>query len=231
MKGLILLLGVVIVLGLVGAGFLLINSDGVEKVDDNEADSIDQDIVIEQTPTECVANWTCKDNKIKAYQLENCSYEQERECPLGCINNTCKASEVCEAGFKCKGENYRAYQSESCAWLDQTRCDYGCNETSNACKPEPVVEEVEEEEQVITISAYQNLKIGETNTHTIGTSNYNLSIYNIDADKVQLTLNGKRSNWLNEGNNYTSSGAVIMIEGIYFQAYAGGKKEIDYTIT
>ena len=197
-------------------------------IETNETPSINEEV----EETECTASWKCVDNKIKAYQLSNCTLIDHRKCPLGCENNTCKEAEVCEAGFKCKGDYYRAYQLESCDWLEKTKCEYGCNISSNECNEEPeeseTQAEVAPEEPVIT---YHNLKLGETKSHSLGGTEYTLSIYNIDDSQVQISINGKRSNWIEERANYTTQGITIEVKGIYFQSYAGGKKEIDYLIS
>jgi len=208
---------------------LLVGCSGVEDVEQIDVEVKQEDSAEIVTETECTAGWKCKDNNIKAYQLENCSFINQKECPLGCINDTCKASEVCEAGFKCKGEFYRAYQSESCTWLQKKKCEYGCNES--VCNSEPIVEVVEEEEAEVTVQANENIKMGETKTHTIGEVDYNFSLYNINDGQVQILINGRRSEWLDEGSNYSNSGALVIIKGIYFQSYPGGKKEIEYTIS
>tara|TARA_Y100000310_G_C20594998_1_gene770054 strand:+ start:394 stop:1062 length:669 start_codon:yes stop_codon:yes gene_type:complete len=218
-----------VLLLLMGLVFL-ISCSGSEEVDQPEinlSEVIDEPAII--TKTECITGWKCIDNDVKAYQLENCSFTERKECPLGCVNDTCKASDVCESGFKCKGEYYRAYQSESCAWLQKEKCEYGCNES--VCNSEPIVVAPVEEEAEVVVQADEIITMGQTKTHSINGIGYNLSLYNIEAGQVQISINGKRSEWLTDYTNYTGSGITILIKDIYFQSYPGGRKEITYEIS
>jgi len=183
----------------------------------------------------CSAGWKCIDKKIKAYRLDNCSFVDRKECPLGCFNDTCRKSEVCAAGFKCKSEYYRAYQSESCAWLEKTRCDYGCldgkckNSTSSTSTNNTETAQTTTTPTIV-IETYETLKMGEPKTYSASGIDHNISIYNIDASQVQISIDGKKSEWLTDNSNYTNSGITVYIGDIYFQSYAGGRREITYRI-
>jgi len=190
-------------------------------------------ITTEEAAGECSAGWKCIDKKIKAYRLDNCTFVDRKECPLGCFNDTCRKSEVCTAGFKCKREYYRAYQSESCAWLQKTKCEFGCQD--GKCKNSTSASSANNTETAqaattptMVIETYQTLKMGEPATYTASGIDHNLSIYNIDVGQVQIIIDGKKSEWLTDNSNYTSSGITMFIKDIYFQSYAGGRREITY---
>ncbi len=190
-------------------------------------------VTTEETAGECIAGWKCIDKKIKAYRLANCSFVDRKECPLGCVNDTCRKSEVCTAGFKCKGEYFRAYQSESCAWLLKTKCEYGCldgqckNSTSSSSANNTETAQTTTTTTIVT-ETYETLKMGEPKTYTAGGITHNLSIYNIEVSQVQISIDGKKSEWLPDNSNYTNSGITIFVKDIYFQSYAGGRREITY---
>lgn len=173
----------------------------------------------------CTPHWDCLSSKFKAYQLENCSWTDKKECPLGCYNGTCRVStETCKRGWNCKGKYIRGFQLEACDWIQETKCEWGCENAE--CKPEPnettTVESSSEEPQAA--EPLPILKAGEIKV----ISGHNVSIYLIEEDQVKIQIDGKKSDWLEQGNSFTSSGLTITIQEIYYQAYGGGKQEITY---
>ncbi len=184
--------------------------------------------IIIQPPSACNASWKCISSSTKAWQLENCSFAQRAECPLGCENDACKKGSTCIAGFKCKGSQVKGYQTESCAWISETKCEYGCLDAECLPKPNvtastPIVEEV----QAATPPPKPVLNLGET----VEVGGKKLSIHQIESGQVQLAVDGKKSSWLAEGSTYTSGSLVITVHEIFFQSYGGGKKQISYSIS
>ena len=99
---------------------------------------------------ECTPHWDCIGSKYKAYQIEDCSWTQKKECTLGCFNGNCKAAKTCDSGFKCKNNNTKGFQDSGCFWSKEVKCDWGC--TNAKCNPIPenatnvtLVEEKEED--------------------------------------------------------------------------------------
>lgn len=176
----------------------------------------------------CNASWKCISSSTKAWQLENCSFAQRVECPLGCEDNACRKGSTCIAGFKCKGSQVRGYQTESCAWISETKCEYGCLDAE--CLPKPNVTastSIVEEVPVAPPPPKPVLNLGET----VEVGGKKLSIHQIESGQVQLAVDGKRSDWLTEGSTYTSGNVVITVHEIFFQSYEGGKKQISYSLS
>ncbi|MBU0460676.1 MAG: hypothetical protein KKH52_02950 [Nanoarchaeota archaeon] len=223
-KKLVLLLSTIIVVG-VAILYFLLSGNGIDPLEvvANDTITLNQTIT---TPTEtCNASWQCLDENTKAYQLENCSYTQESACSAGCENGSC-IIETCAPGWKCKGEYYRAYQSDTCAWVNKVKCDFGC--LNATCQNETVTETTTEEAPAAPTSNL--LKMGEIFNVTSGGNYYTLAIYNIGAEGVQLSINGKSSPWISDNTNYTSGSLTILVKDVYFQPYSGGKQEITYLI-
>jgi hypothetical protein len=182
---------------------------------------------VENTPSVCTTTWKCISSSTKAYQLANCSFGDRVECPLGCINSSCKKADPCEVGFKCKNELEKGYQLEDCSWTSRTRCDYGCEKAeclpkSNASVVEPIVQPVTE-----IVAPPNQLRVGEVKNLTSGS----LKIYLLEEGQVKLLLDTRRSGWLTEGDSYNfSSDISITVTSILFQPYAGGLNAIEYEI-
>ena len=175
----------------------------------------------------CTPEWQCLDSKTKAYQLENCSYTQQKECPSGCGNGTCIVK-TCVPGWKCKGDYYKGYQIESCEWIKKSKCEFGCENAS--CRNASIEGDTMSEEETVAVPTYETLVMGETKAFTINDQEHNLSIFNIGEEGVQIYLDSKRSPWLTEDSNYSAFGVTVNIKDVFFQSYPGGKREITYRV-
>jgi hypothetical protein len=176
----------------------------------------------------CKPQWKCISSKTKAFQEANCEFTQKTRCDNGCENSTCFIPEakVCTAGFKCVNNFTKGYQLESCKFTDKTDCDFRCE--NNKCIPKPEnYTEPEVEPAPIPVYKPKIIKMGEE----LEVDSHTLKINLVEADQVKLAIDGKGSNWLAEGENFTVNGLTIQIKGIYFQAYDGGKQEIEYEVS
>ena len=194
-----------------------------ESKEGNESDKVGSKDTAETSGT-CVSDWRCVDNKYKGFQLENCSFIDQVECPLGCRNNTCVPGETCEPGFKCRNINTVSFQDSACQWSKRKDCEFGC--VDGQCNPKPnetVVEQTAED----NLEPASILKAGEIKN----IEGKNLSLYLVEEERVKLQINDKKSDWPKEGENYTyMSELSISVVDIFFQPYAGGRQEISYII-
>lgn len=183
----------------------------------------------------CEPKWKCISSNIKAFQLENCSFTDRKECPLGCFNDTCKIKEACVSGFKCKGETIKAFQTEGCYWMSETRCDWKCVNGECIPRPENATEDEAGEEAAsatptapVAVTPENRLALGETKTITKGGVDYELSIYIIEDGRVRLKLGAQKSDWLAEGEkaSFLGGNVSIAVEEILFQPYDGGVKAV-----
>jgi hypothetical protein len=211
-------------------------------VTNQENESIEEEVKNTEEG-ECTPHWDCIGPKYKAYQIEDCSWTQKKECTLGCFDGDCKAAKTCDSGFKCMDNNTKAFQNSGCFWSKEVDCDWGC--VNAKCNPMPenatnvsetnLTEEVEDfvEEVVVVIPKDTSsiLKSGEKALVEINSDQYELSIYNLESDRVKLMINNQKSDWLVENSNYTFSvGIKVNVKEIFLQTYEGGKQQITYTI-
>lgn len=176
----------------------------------------------------CLEGWKCFNNKDKSFQYLNCSWGEKVTCPLGCVNNSCRAGTKCAVGMKCKNSMTAGYQTENCYWSNTIRCDYGCIE--GVCQNASVTaveESIPEVENIAATTSTLTLNQG----NVVYVEGHNLSIYKLEETKVQLALDGTRSDWIIEGGNFTfRQNITVKIVGILFQSYAGGMRAIEYKI-
>lgn len=223
---------------------------GVEK--EVEEPAIEEDVeesgketFVEEEEGLCTSGWKCISKWYKAYQLADCSWKDKKECTLGCVNGTCVAAETCASGFKCINENEKGFQTETCSWIKTKKCDWGCedgeckpasteNETADGTVNQTTSEEEEAEEEIAEEAVEEDVKMLYLNAKDVievDGEEHNLSIYNIELDWVRLDIDGKKTGWLGEGDNFTSvSGVTIIIKEILFQPYVGGTKAVGYTV-
>ena len=184
----------------------------------------------------CTPGWTCISGQLKAYRTENCTFIERRECPLGCQNDTCRASSVCEQGFKCLDERRVGYQTLVCTWDHVKECPAGC--ANGDCLPEnATVQNASTEAAPQTEEApapppdtSKSLRPGEQALLENNGGEYILEIYVLEESQVRLSLDGAKSDWLEEGDSFTVRGITITVKEILFQSYGGGTREIRYTI-
>lgn len=177
----------------------------------------------------CTAQWRCISSYVKAYQIANCSFTERKDCTLGCENGSCAAGKTCHAGFFCKNENTRAYRTEVCSWRNEKDCEFGCEDAEclNATNA-TIIEEPEEE--VPTGPANRVLKMQETTSMAKDGISHNISLYLIEPGRVRLNIDNERTDWIMEGTNTTIFGLRFSILEVLFQSYAGGKRELVFTV-
>ncbi|MDP3640197.1 MAG: hypothetical protein Q8R53_03280 [Nanoarchaeota archaeon] len=185
---------------------------------------------------QCTPGWTCLSGQIKAYRTGNCTFIERRECPLGCQNDTCRASSICEQGFKCLDERRVGYQTLVCTWDHVKECPAGC--ANGDCLPENATAQnasAEAAPQTAEIPApppdtSKSLQPGEQAILENNGEEYVLEIYILEESRVRLSLGGAKSDWLEEGDSFTARGITITVKEILFQSYGGGTREIRYTV-
>ena len=200
----------------------------VESSDSN--DDLDEASGYEAEPGECEIGWKCISLSKMIYQNADCSFGEKKDCLTICENNTCRPAKVCDPGFKCINDEMFGYQKEDCTWIKKKSCEAGCEKgdcvevDENATVEEDLEVEEEEEEESEPIVNYEQLNIGESVT----LEEMSVSIYILEEDRVKLTVDGKNSNWLTEGEAFTRNDLTINVEEILFQKY--GTKAISYTV-
>lgn len=188
---------------------------------------VKNDVVNISTPMDkCVEEWICLNAKSKIYRSGNCSFIKREECKFGCKNNTCAPAPKCTVGWNCDGNYYRGYRLESCEFTKKEKCDFGCKDSE--CLAEPNV--------TVTGTATSEMKTQDVKpalfTISVGESavisGHNVSIYTMSGTIVMLVVDGKKSDWLKEGETFTRNGFNLVIEEILFQEY--GTKQISYSV-
>ncbi|MEK6899914.1 MAG: hypothetical protein AABX05_02205, partial [Nanoarchaeota archaeon] len=207
-------------------------------IEDNISIQINETKVIE---TGCAAHWECVSDDYKAYQLENCTWSSSTKCERGCINGTCKAAEVCTVGFKCIDDDRYGYRKEDCSFINKKSCEGGCvdnkclektaNTTQSAAPVNSYAQENQEEEPTETQRTIRTIQLGEQQEIDIEGQTHVIQIYDLEPDKVIISVDGEKSDWLSQGDSYpyNNIGATFRIEAILFQAY--GVKAIDYSFS
>ena len=112
------------------------------------------------------------------------------------------------------------------------------------CLPEPVKNETvnktvevkssaiddSKKEEVVKDTMYVT-KLTETSNITLNKKNYIIQIYNFEGDRVKIKVNDIRGDWLKEGESFTDNGEITLtLKEILYQAYAGGKQQVGYTL-
>ena len=230
-----------------GVGDDLVDSvnveDGGEVIDVSDKEKKDDsDIVptinvtastkVELQNTTCVSEWICLSAKSKIYREANCSFTKREDCKFGCKNNTCGQAPVCTAGWNCDGNHYRGYRLESCEFTKKEKCEFGCKDA--VCLAEPVVNTTVDDENAqtsgagsaVATPAWSTISSGET----VVISNHNVSIYTMSDTVVMLIVDGKKSDWLKEGDTFKRNGFSLVIEEILFQSYKDGLKQVSYSV-
>ena len=164
------------------------------------------------------------------YLNDDCSFGEKKDCTTICENDTCRPAKVCDVGFKCRDNDTFGYQKEDCSWIKKKECEAGCekgdcvevDENVTVDVDEPVVEE--EEEESTPVVNFEQLSIGEE----ITLEEMPVSLYIIESERVKITIDGKNSNWLAEGESFTRNDLTVTVEEILFQEY--GIKAISYTV-
>src|SRR3989344_2165569 len=185
-------------------------------------------IEVAEKPGECKDDWICISSSVRAFQSYDCEIINRTTCETECVNGVCQEKEIkiCTSGFKCRNQYSKGFQREDCSWEKTERCEFGCDLKNNKChtaSTENITEPTNSEKPT------PHLEISFVETHQI--NNQNLTIYILEAEKVRLKINEQRSDWLNEGETFTSSsGTQITIIEILFQPYEGGNRKIIYKV-
>lgn len=197
----------------------------------------------------CAPHWECTE-AYKVQVLENCTRVNPTKCERGCVDGECRPAGTCTTGFKCIDDFRRGYQKEDCSFIAEKKCEWGCWEGECQEKPANIFEnasevpasesepkysaiaENQEDQEVEEEKTIYTLKVGEQQQISINGVQTNVSIHFLEPGQVTIKVNGIKSNPLPELGNatYENIGATFYIEWILFQAYAGGKQEIGYSV-
>lgn len=183
----------------------------------------------EVEPGTCTGKWICISSNVKAFQDENCELSNRTTCKKICQDGVCSEEEIkiCIPGFKCRNQYERAFQRESCGWDKRERCEYGCDLSNNKCHTASIMNTTKAVETTEKPAPNPIISLGEVQP----VNNQNLTIYILEPDRVKLKINQQRSEWLNEGQTFTSiSGVKITVVEILFQPYEGGNRKIVYKV-
>ena len=133
----------------------------------------------------------------------------------------------CTPGWKCRGQHVKGFQDSGCNWIKDERCEFGCENAE--CLSEPEINETVVEEEPEVKEILPTLNVGEIHEVEFNETKYNLSIYILEPERVKIKVGTKRSDWLEQGDNYTFSNDIkITVAEILFQHYGGGVKQIVY---
>ena len=207
------------------------NTTGENLANNTDESSDDEEPLpqIPPKPGDCPGKFICISSIVSAYQDTNCKITNRTTCKTECgTEGICKEKEIkiCTPGFKCRSQQERGFQREDCAWDKKEKCEFGCNTVTNKCANQSSAVIPAPNITAVPKTADPIITFGETVEISAG----NLSIYLLEPGRVQLKLNSKRSDWIEEGQNYTFPDATISIKEILFQAYDGGKKQVVYTV-
>jgi hypothetical protein len=187
---------------------------------------------VEQVKIEAEENLSAEINDSLDSEANDSLIIEEEDLILDAESKPKPEIKSCIPGWRCKGRYYRGFQDSACNWVKKIRCDYQCENAE--CVPEPKVSEEEAdvvEDEKENKKDFSELNVGDENLIEINGEKLNLKILLLEEDRVRLTLGRQRSDWLEQGDNYTfSSGIMITVKEILFQPYEGGVKAIIYEI-
>ena len=184
----------------------------------------------------CEVGWKCISSQIKAYRNESCGFGQRITCPLGCQNDTCRAASVCTSGFKCISDYRKGYQLEACTWINDVECPGGCEDGECLFYNASAVEEVAAPAATAADSSppppdnSKTLRMGQQETITINEEEHVLTLYILEQSRVKFSVDGFKTDWLEEGDRAAIRGITIKVNEILFQSFSGGKQEVRYTV-
>lgn len=201
------------------------SQDTVVVENDSNGSVLEKVLEIQELPEGvCAVAWKCISSSFRAYQLENCSFAQRKECPHGCEEGVCtalvKTGQNCASGFKCKSSYSKAFQTESCTWISETKCEFGCAYGECSVKPNETAGESASVPSVYTLKANEEQTVG----------NHTVRIYILEEGRVRLQIDDKRSDWLQSGQKFTVGDVTITIRDILFQPYGGGTQAVEYVV-
>jgi hypothetical protein len=246
MKKIIMLLSLLIVsLLIVGCAEVVeddiddgLNEEGYDTVDldddffaeTDDDDTEDADGASETKESgDCEASWKCISNNKMVYLNDDCSFGEKKDCSTICENNTCRPAKVCDVGFTCYNKDTTGYQKEDCSWIKKKLCEAGCVdddcvEVDENATVEDVDEPVVDDDESTPVVNFDQINIGEE----ITLEDMPVSLYIIESGRVKITIDGKNSNWLAEGESFARNGLTITVEEVLFQEY--GIKAISYSV-
>ncbi len=183
---------------------------------------------------QCASGWKCISSQIKSYRSANCSFGQRVQCPLGCVNDTCKAASVCTSGFICL-YNRRAYQTEGCTTINEVECPGGC--ADGECLPynATAAAEAAAEQAAAAASApppdtSRTLQMGQQDLVTVGETEHSISLSILEESRVKFSVDGFKTDWLEDQESIIIRGLNLTVREILFQSYDGGKQQVKYTV-
>ncbi len=184
---------------------------------------------------QCLPTWRCISSQIKAYQKADCSWGERITCRLGCFNDTCRAGSTCESGFKCINDHRKGYQTEACTWINDVECPGGCEEGECLFYNASAVEDIAAPAAIVEDPSpppdnSKTLRMGQQETVEINGEEHVISVYILEQSKMKFSVDGFKTDWLEEGDTATIRGITITVNEILFQSFSGGKQEVRYTV-
>lgn len=184
----------------------------------------------------CTAGWKCISSQIKAYRNESCGFGRRITCPLGCLNDTCRAASTCTSGFKCINDHRKGYQTEACTWINDVECPGGCEDgeclfynTSAAEEAEAVAPPTRAEPSP-PLDDSRTLRMGQQEMVEINNEEHVISLYILEQSRMKFSVDGFKTDWLEEGDTANIRGITLAVKEILFQSFSGGKQEVRYTV-
>ena len=194
--------------------------------------ALDKEAALPAEEGDCPGRFICISSLVSAYQDKDCQIVNRTTCETECADGVCREKEIriCPPGFKCRNQYSRGFQREDCSWDKTEKCEFGCNLNTTKCFNSSQVDTAipTPTEKAASKSVYPVIQ----QNQIVDISSEDLTIYAIEADRVQLRLGPQKSNWLGEGDSATfKNGVTVTVREILFQAYAGGKKEVVYSVS
>lgn len=179
----------------------------------------------------CAPGWKCISSQMKAYRNESCGFEQRVTCSLGCQNDTCRAASTCTPRFKCINDHRKGYQTESCTWINDVECPGGCEEGECLFYNETAApEEAQAAAEAPLPDTGRTLRMGQQETVEINSEEHIISVYLLEPSRMKFSVDGFKTDWLEEGDTANIRGITLAVKEILFQSYSGGKQEVRFTV-
>ena len=186
-------------------------------------------------PGQCAPQWKCISSTTKAFQKQDCSWGERSKCPLGCFNDTCRAASTCDSGFKCINDHRKGYQTEACTWINDVECPGSCENGECLFYNASAVQDVaspaaEQESSSPPVDNSKTLRMGQQETVEINGEEHVISVYILEPSKMKFSVDGFKTDWLEEGESATIRCVTLDVKEILFQSFSGGKQEVRYTV-
>lgn len=207
---------------------------------DNVSESITEErqeeinVPISLPTGQCIPGWKCISSQMKAYRNESCGFERRIRCPLGCQNDTCRAATVCTSGFVCVNQYMKGYQTEACTTINDVECPGGCEEGEclfyNASAVQEAAAPAAESSPSPPADDSRILRMGQQEKVEINGEEHVISVYLLEPSRTKFSVDGFKTDWLEEGDTAHIRDVTITVKEILFQSFEGGKQQVRYTV-